>query len=183
MDPERRNVGLRGRVFARFASRLDPLLPMILRGPLHGLCSDRILLLSYVGRRSGRRFALPVGYAELGDDVTIESGFDQRAGELAEAAASAVEVAFEAEAMMARDANADRMRARMHGAVEKQIDADDPPQVRQTLERLVSEGMSRDAAVHAIAGVFMHLMHQVLVTGKPFDGTAYAIALGAIQSS
>jgi hypothetical protein len=37
-----------------------PMLP--LRSPLHGLMSGRTLLLTYTGRRSGRRLTLPANY-------------------------------------------------------------------------------------------------------------------------
>jgi hypothetical protein len=116
----------------------------------------------------------------LGDEVVVESGFDQRAEDLARAAASAIEVAFGAEAMLANDARSsqsDLMHARMHETVESQVAANDPPAVRRTLERLQREGLDRGAAIHAIASVFMHLMHQVLVTGQAFDPKAYARAL------
>lgn len=124
--------------------------------------------------------------AELGDDIPIEAGFDQRAKELADAAVHAIEVTFGAQAMLARDARAGQtelMHARMHEAVENQLVADDPPQARLALERLQREGLDRGAAVHAIAGVFMHLMHQVLVTGKPFESAAYAAALDDLSKA
>lgn len=130
------------------------------------------------GTRDGLR-------AALGDEVAVEAGFDQRCQDLADAAASAIEVAFGAEAMLANDARASQaelMHARMHETVETQLAADDPPEVRRTLERLQRDGLDRGAAVHAIAGVFMHLMHQVLVTGKPFDPASYAAALDALSA-
>lgn len=120
----------------------------------------------------------------LGDEVMVEVGFDPRAQELADAATDAMEVAFGAGALLARDARASqaqRMHARMHETVEAQLTADDPPAVRLTLERLQRAGLDRGAAVHAIAGVFMQLMHQVLVTGQPFDPAAYAVALDGLR--
>ena len=120
----------------------------------------------------------------LGDQLMVEVGFDPRGQELADAATDAMEVAFGAGALLARDARAsqaERMQARMHETVEAQLTADDPPAVRRTLERLQREGLDRGAAVHAIAGVFMQLMHQVLVTGQPFDPAAYAAALDGLQ--
>jgi deazaflavin-dependent oxidoreductase (nitroreductase family) len=35
---------------------------LLLRSPLHGLASGRIMLLTVTGRRSGRRFTVPVSY-------------------------------------------------------------------------------------------------------------------------
>lgn len=120
----------------------------------------------------------------LGDEVAIEAGFDPRARGLADAAISAIEVAFGAEAMLARDARnsqVDLMQTRMHETVEAQLAADDPPEARRALDRLQSGGMDRDAAVHAIAGAFMHLMHRVLETGEPFDPSEYAAVLDALE--
>ena len=41
----------------------------LLRSPLHGLASGRIVLLAFTGRRSGRRFAVPVSYLHYGGDI------------------------------------------------------------------------------------------------------------------
>jgi len=43
---------------------VNPLVALVLRSPLHGLLSDRLLLLTFPGHRSGRRYATPVGYVE-----------------------------------------------------------------------------------------------------------------------
>jgi hypothetical protein len=42
---------------------MNPLLRRVLRSPLHPVASRWTLLIVYVGRRSGRRFTLPVVYA------------------------------------------------------------------------------------------------------------------------
>jgi len=39
----------------------------LLRSPLHRLVSDKLLLISFVGRASGRRFTTPVTYTRLDD--------------------------------------------------------------------------------------------------------------------
>ena len=41
----------------------------LLRSPLHGLVSGRIMLLAFTGRRSGRRFMVPVSYLRYGGDI------------------------------------------------------------------------------------------------------------------
>ena len=41
----------------------------LLRSPLHGLVSGRIVLLAFTGRRSGRRFTVPVSYLRYGGDI------------------------------------------------------------------------------------------------------------------
>ncbi len=52
-------------------SRLNPLIGWILRSPVHWLLSPGLMLLNVTGRKSGRRYAIPVGYQRLGDTVTV----------------------------------------------------------------------------------------------------------------
>ena len=46
---------------------LNPLFRLLLRSPLHRLLSGQLILLTFTGRRSGRRYTTPVGYAQTGD--------------------------------------------------------------------------------------------------------------------
>ena len=50
----------------------------LLRSPLHRLSSGSLLLISYRGRRSGRRFTIPVMYAEREGTLTIFVGREPR---------------------------------------------------------------------------------------------------------
>lgn len=52
---------------------VNPLVAAALRSPLHWLLSDRIALLSFAGRRSGRTYTIPVGYTErdYGDRLVL----------------------------------------------------------------------------------------------------------------
>jgi hypothetical protein len=43
----------------------------ILRTPLHGMLSSGIMLVTYTGRKSGRRVAVPVNYIRDGEDDSI----------------------------------------------------------------------------------------------------------------
>jgi hypothetical protein len=52
-------------------SRFNPIVASILRSPFHWLLSPGLILLSYSGRVSGRRFTIPVGYQRSGDRVTV----------------------------------------------------------------------------------------------------------------
>jgi deazaflavin-dependent oxidoreductase (nitroreductase family) len=52
-------------------SRLNPWIAVLLRSPLHPLLSPGLLLLTVTGRRSGRRYTIPVGYQRDGDDVVV----------------------------------------------------------------------------------------------------------------
>ena len=55
----------------RIATRMNPFVRWLLRSPLHGLLSGGLLLLSFNGRRSGRRITLPVGYQREGEEITL----------------------------------------------------------------------------------------------------------------
>lgn len=59
---------LPGWVFKWF---LNPLIKPLLRSPLHGLVSNRFLLLSFSGVKSGRQFTTPVGYEREGDALIV----------------------------------------------------------------------------------------------------------------
>ena len=50
----------------------------LLRSPLHRLASGSLLLITYRGRRSGRRFTIPVMYAEREETLTIFVGHSER---------------------------------------------------------------------------------------------------------
>jgi hypothetical protein len=50
----------------------------LLRSPLHRLASDSLLLVTYRGRSSDRRFTIPVMYAERNGTLTIFVGHPER---------------------------------------------------------------------------------------------------------
>jgi len=64
----------------RLATRLNPVVAWILRSPLHPLLSRGLMLLVYTGRRSGRRYAIPVGYQQSGGVVTVLASRARRKG-------------------------------------------------------------------------------------------------------
>ena len=53
------------------ASRINPLVKAVLRSPLHWLLSFGLMLITVTGRRTGRRYTIPVGYQRHGDVLTI----------------------------------------------------------------------------------------------------------------
>lgn len=57
--------------FDRVASRLNPAIAWLLRSPLRGLADRGLLLVTVTGRRSGRRYTIPVGYLRDGDRVVV----------------------------------------------------------------------------------------------------------------
>lgn len=46
---------------------------LLLRSPFHGVMSGSTLLLTYTGRKSGKRYTIPVSYLRTGDVVTVLS--------------------------------------------------------------------------------------------------------------
>ncbi len=55
----------------RILRRMNPLILALLRSPLHGLLSRNLLVLTYVGQRTGSRRSLPLSYVALGDDLIL----------------------------------------------------------------------------------------------------------------
>jgi deazaflavin-dependent oxidoreductase (nitroreductase family) len=50
---------------------INPVMGHLLRSPLHGPIGKRLLLLEYTGRKSGKRFRLPVGYVRAGNELLL----------------------------------------------------------------------------------------------------------------
>ena len=57
----------------RVLRTINPFVSAILRSPLHPLLSNGVLLLTFTGRKTGRRFTIPVGYTPEGDWLTLFS--------------------------------------------------------------------------------------------------------------
>ncbi len=55
----------------RFMTRLNPAIAYVLRSPLHPLLSWGLALVTVTGRRTGRRYTIPVGYQQDGDVLTV----------------------------------------------------------------------------------------------------------------
>jgi hypothetical protein len=49
----------------------NPLIKMLLRSPLHGGLSKRLMVLSFTGRKSGQRYSTPVGYLQDGNRILV----------------------------------------------------------------------------------------------------------------
>ncbi len=50
---------------------INKIMVLLLRSPLHGLVSRHILLFTFRGRKSGKTFAIPLGYMRQGDRITL----------------------------------------------------------------------------------------------------------------
>jgi hypothetical protein len=70
---------VRGRApFLAMNRMVNPVLRAVLRSPVHRLGSGRVALITYTGRRTGRRHTIPVFYRDKGDEVTIAVGWPER---------------------------------------------------------------------------------------------------------
>jgi hypothetical protein len=58
----------------RLVNYLNLIVIAILRSPLHRLLSSGLTLITVTGRRSGRRYTIPVGYHRQGDAVVVLVG-------------------------------------------------------------------------------------------------------------
>jgi deazaflavin-dependent oxidoreductase (nitroreductase family) len=56
----------------------NPFVKALLRSPLHGLLSERFLLITVTGATSGRRYTTPANYVRDGDTLTLLSRRNRR---------------------------------------------------------------------------------------------------------
>ena len=55
----------------RFSHLMNRVPQLLLRSPLHGLMSSRYLLITFTGRKSGKRYTTPVAYLGQGDTIIL----------------------------------------------------------------------------------------------------------------
>ncbi len=55
------------------ANLLNPVMATLLRTPLHGLLSKSLLILIFDGRKTGKRYTIPVGYLAEGQHLYLFS--------------------------------------------------------------------------------------------------------------
>lgn len=58
----------------QLSMRLNPLVSAVLRSPLHWFLSSGLMLITVTGRKTGRRYTIPVGYHEMDDAIVILVG-------------------------------------------------------------------------------------------------------------
>lgn len=73
--------------------------------------------------------------------------------------------------------NNQRLKTAIIKVVDNQIDLNDPPEIKQTLDRLISEGFSETEAKELIGHVVVVEVFAVLKEGNPFDLKRYVAAL------
>jgi hypothetical protein len=64
--------------------------------------------------------------------------------------------------------------------VENQLEGNDPPETRQTYERLLREGHSEDEAKKLIGAVVAAELFWIMKQGKPFDQDRFVKALARL---
>lgn len=55
----------------RLTTRLNPAVAWLLRSPLHALVDRGLMLITVTGRRTGKRYAIPVGYQRDGNTLRV----------------------------------------------------------------------------------------------------------------
>jgi len=65
------------------------------------------------------------------------------------------------------------MRKMILNTVSTQLRTNNPPETKKTLERLMSEGYSRDDARELIAGVVVYHIYSMLSKNEEFDEKLY----------
>ena len=55
----------------------NPFVRFILNSPLHSMLSGRLVLITYVGTKSGKKHSLPVQYAESRDELIVVAGYHE----------------------------------------------------------------------------------------------------------
>ena len=63
-----------------------------------------------------------------------------------------------------------------------QLETGDPPETKQTLDRLMAEGYSRPHALQAIAAALRTEMNRTMSESTPFDNDKYAALLAKIKA-
>jgi len=58
----------------QLSTRLNPVCAAILRSPFHWLLSPALMLITVTGRKTGRRFTIPVAYHQMADAIIVLVG-------------------------------------------------------------------------------------------------------------
>lgn len=64
----------RSNLFRFIQAVFNPLSKTILRSPLHGVMSRKLLLITFTGRKSGKEFTTPISYVRQGDTLLLAVG-------------------------------------------------------------------------------------------------------------
>jgi hypothetical protein len=73
-----------------------------------------------------------------------------------------------------------RLKSAIIQVVENQIKSNEPPETKQTLDRLISEGFSKNEAKELIGTVVVAEVFDVMKEGKPFNLKRYVKGLNKL---
>ena len=74
------------------------------------------------------------------------------------------------------------VRDAMLDTVLNQINSNDPPEARETYDRLIFGGRSNNQALQLMAAALRTEMNRMLTESSPFDNTRYVALLAKIPS-
>jgi hypothetical protein len=74
-----------------------------------------------------------------------------------------------------------QLRGELIEVIENQLRASDPPETRQTLDRLLAAGCAREAAMMKIAAVLLEEIHEMLAQHVPFDRARFKQRLDGLS--
>ena len=75
-----------------------------------------------------------------------------------------------------------RVRQTILDAVDNQIRKNDPPETKDTLDRLLQSGQSREDVLRLIAGVLAGEMFEAMKSKSHFDSARYAANLARLPN-
>jgi hypothetical protein len=78
--------------------------------------------------------------------------------------------------------SSNRLNAAVIQVVDTQIETNDPPETRQTYERLLEEGFSEKVAKELLGTVVIAEVFGVMKDGKPFNIKRYVTALNRLPN-
>ena len=81
---------------------------------------------------------------------------------------------------MPKKPNPEVVSAAMYDVVDNQLRDGEPPETKQTLERLMAEGHSQSEARRLIAAVVASEIFEVLKRKRPYDRARYVAALARL---
>ena len=73
-----------------------------------------------------------------------------------------------------------RLKSAIIEVVQNQIDSNEPPETKQTFDRLISEGFSKKEAKELLGFVVAAEVFEVIKAGKSFDIKRYVAALNRL---
>lgn len=75
------------------------------------------------------------------------------------------------------DGDREVLRAALFEAIENQLRSNDPPETRETLDRLMTEGHTREEAMKLIGCALAGEVFGILKTQAPYDNARYVANL------